>query len=79
RDLKGGDTKTNAEAIHAMLAGEANAFLDVVLYNAAGALLIAGRADNLKDGVDLARSSVEEGKASAALEKMIEITHSNPA
>ncbi len=78
-DLRGGDAKTNAKALRSMLAGEAGAFLDVVLYNAAGALIVAGVVENLKDGVDLARSAIDRGKASAALEKMIEITNSASA
>ncbi len=77
-DLKGDDAKTNARALRSVLAGKPGAFLDVALFNAAGALIVADKADNLKDGVALARHAIEQGKAGAALEKMIEITNSVP-
>ena len=78
-DLKGGDPGTNAAAMRAMLDGEPGAFRDVVLYNAAAALIVAGRAGTLKDGVALAAAAIDGGKARAALEKLVAITNSAPA
>ena len=75
-DLKGGDAGYNAGAIHVMLDGEASAYRDVVLYNAAAALNVADKVDNLKDGVAMAAKAVDSGKAKQTLEKLVEITNS---
>ena len=75
-DLKGGDPETNAAALSALLGGEAGPYRDVVLYNAAGALIVAGKAENLKDGVALAAAAVDEGRAATTLEKLVAITNS---
>ena len=66
-DLKGGDAAHNAEAIHKVLAGEKNAFRDIVLLNSAAALMVAGKAQDLKQGAALAAASIDSGKAAAAL------------
>ena len=66
-DLKGGDAVHNAEAIEKVLGGEKNAFRDIVLLNSAAALLVAGKAKNLKEGAALAAQSIDSGKAAAAL------------
>ena len=75
-DLKGGDAETNAAALSALLRGEAGPYRDVVLYNAAGALIVAGKVENLKDGVARAAAAVDEGRAAATLEKLVAITTS---
>ncbi|MDP3163779.1 MAG: anthranilate phosphoribosyltransferase [Reyranella sp.] len=66
-DLKGGDANHNAEAIHKVLAGEKNAFRDIVLLNSGAALMVAGKAKDLRQGADLAAQSIDTGKAAAAL------------
>jgi anthranilate phosphoribosyltransferase len=66
-DLKGGDAAHNAEAIHKVLAGEKNAFRDIVVLNSAAALMVAGKAKDLRQGADLAAQSIDTGKAAAAL------------
>jgi len=75
-DLKGGDAETNAKAVLEMLSGDKSAYRDVVLYNAAAALVVADKAGDLKAGVALAAEAVDSGKAKAALDKMVEITNS---
>ncbi|MDP7668313.1 MAG: anthranilate phosphoribosyltransferase [Rhodospirillales bacterium] len=75
-DLKGGAAETNAAALTALLGGEAGPYRDVVLYNAAGTLMVAGKAENLKDGVARAAAAVDEGRAAATLEKLVAITTS---
>ena len=65
--LKGGDASHNAEAIERVLAGEKSAFRDIVVLNSAAALMVAGKAKDLKDGAALASESIDSGKASAAL------------
>jgi anthranilate phosphoribosyltransferase len=65
--LKGGDPMHNAEAIKQVLAGERNAFRDIVLLNSAAALMVAGKAQDLKQGAALAAQSIDSGKGAAAL------------
>ncbi len=68
--LKGGDALHNAEAIKKVLAGEKNAFRDIVLLNSAAALMVAGKAKGLKEGAALAVQSIDSGKAANALETL---------
>jgi len=75
-NLKGGDGEYNAAAIRSMLAGEPSAYRDVVLFNAAAALIIAEKASDLKEGVAQAAEAIDSGKAQAVLDKMVEITNS---
>ncbi|HYM29809.1 MAG TPA: anthranilate phosphoribosyltransferase [Candidatus Cybelea sp.] len=74
-DLKGADAATNALAVTALLDGHAGAFRDIVLLNAAAALVVAGRAKTLRDGAKLAAASIDAGAARKALAKLIEITN----
>jgi anthranilate phosphoribosyltransferase len=73
-DLKGGTPQQNGAAITALLAGEAGPYRDIVLYNAGAALMVAGVAGDIKDGVAVAEESIGSGKAKQALETMLEIT-----
>ena len=73
-DIMGGTPAENAVAFRALLAGEHNAYRDAVLLNAAAALVIADKADDLKSGVEMARESIDSGKALAAVTKLAEIT-----
>lgn len=74
-DLKGGDPDHNARALSAVLAGEPGPYRDIVLYNTAAALLIAGKASDLKDGVAQASAAIDEGRARQTLDKLIAITN----
>jgi anthranilate phosphoribosyltransferase len=65
--LKGGDAAHNAEAIYTVLRGEKNAFRDIVILNSAAALVVAGKASDLKQGAALATDSIDSGKAAQAL------------
>lgn len=69
-DLKGGDPAHNAGAIHKVLAGEKNAFRDIVVLNSAAALMVAGKARDLKEGAALAVAAIDSGKAKTALETL---------
>ena len=73
-DLRGGDAATNAAAIRDVLAGKRGPFRDVVLLNTAAALIVAGKAANLIDGVALAAHSIESGAAARALERLVGIS-----
>lgn len=75
-DLKGGDPQYNAAAVHRLLDGEPGAYRDIVLFNAAAALIVADQTADLKAGVELAAAAVDSGKAKATLKKMVEITNS---
>ena len=74
-DLKGGDAEHNARALTAVVDGSPGPYRDVVVYNAAGALIVAGKAKNLKEGARLAAGVIDDGKARAVLDKMVAITN----
>lgn len=72
--LKGGDGAHNAEALTAVLAGAPGAYRDVALFNAAAALVVAGRAKDLTEGVQIARTSLDTGSARARLEHLVAVS-----
>ena len=74
-DLKGGDGAENAAALRRVLEGEAGAYADIALLNAAGGLMAAGTAASWDDAMDAARASVEGGDARAALDRLIEVSN----
>ncbi|SMG09334.1 anthranilate phosphoribosyltransferase [Paracoccus sp. J56] len=65
--ILGGEPAENAAALRALLEGAAGAYRDAVLLNASAALLIAGKAADLREGVEIARDSIDSGKAKAKL------------
>jgi anthranilate phosphoribosyltransferase len=75
--LRGGDAETNAQAIRALLDGAGGAFRDAVLFNASGALVVAGRATTLSDGIAQARAAIDDGRARATLARVVAITTGN--
>ena len=68
--LKGGEPAENAAALLALLEGAPGAYRDCVLLNAAAALIVAGRAQTLPDGVALAARSLDTGAAMEVLRKL---------
>jgi anthranilate phosphoribosyltransferase len=74
RDIIGGTPQENAVALMDLLNGTQGAYRDAVLLNAAAALVVADKAATLKDGVEMARESIDSGKAKAALETLARIT-----
>ena len=74
-DLSGGDATENAAHIRAVLGGQQSAFRNVVLLNAAAALLVAGKAKTLRDGVALAAQAIDSGNAKAVLEALVKLSH----
>lgn len=58
-----------------LLDGKASAYRDIALMNAAAALLIAGQAKDLKDGVAIANKALTDGRAKATLAKLVEVTN----
>jgi anthranilate phosphoribosyltransferase len=67
--LKGGTAEDNARAIRELLGGAKSAFRDIVLLNSAAALVVAGAASNLRDGVARAAEAIDTGRAANALEQ----------
>jgi anthranilate phosphoribosyltransferase len=70
-DLRGGDAAFNARAIRAALEGARGANRDIGVLNAAAALMVIGRVDDLATGVELAIDSIETGRALAALDALV--------
>jgi len=73
--LKGGDAAHNAAALKTVLADEKSAYRDIVLLNAAAALIVAGRADDLRTGAALAAQAISSGRAMQALEALVAISN----
>jgi len=78
QDLKGGDGEVNAAAIRSLLAGEAGAYRDIVVFNAAASLVVAGKAADVGDGVAIAIDAIDGGKARTVLDKLVDISNSAP-
>jgi anthranilate phosphoribosyltransferase len=74
QDIAGGDATENAAIIRAVLAGEKSPRRDVVLLNAAAALVAAGKADRIADAIPLAGRSIDTGAASAKLTALASFT-----
>ena len=74
-DLVGGTPAENAAITRAILAGEKGPKRDAVLLNAGAALYIGGKAETWKDGLALAASLIDSGKAAETLEKLIEVSN----
>ncbi|MBO9622885.1 MAG: anthranilate phosphoribosyltransferase [Sphingomonas sp.] len=66
--IRGGDPEYNALALRRLLQGETGPYRDAVLLNAAAALMVAGRVDNLADGVEEAAEVLDNGLANALLD-----------
>ena len=66
--LRGGDAEYNARKLYALLQGETGPYRDAVLFNAAGALMVAGEAENWSQGVEEAAEALDKGLAKAMLD-----------
>ena len=73
--LRGGEAAENADAVRHVLVGKPSAFRDVALLNAAAALVVAGKAKNLKDGLHAAAHSVDSGEAEGRLDRLIAVSN----
>jgi anthranilate phosphoribosyltransferase len=74
-DIRGGDAEVNAAALTALLAGERGPYRDIVLLNAAAALVVGERADDLAQGVTLAAGVIDDGHAAQALTALVTATN----
>jgi anthranilate phosphoribosyltransferase len=73
--LRGGDAAANADIARAILAGEKGAARDIVLLNAAAALLIAGRVPAIAAGVEQAAAALDNGEAARVLERVVRVSN----
>jgi anthranilate phosphoribosyltransferase len=73
--LVGGDPETNATLAKRVLAGEPGPHHDIVSLNAAGGLMAAGLVDDLAEGLEVARASIDDGDAAAALDRLITLSN----
>jgi anthranilate phosphoribosyltransferase len=73
-ELQGGDREENAQIIRQILSGDAGPRRDIVLMNAAAALVVGAKARDLKEGVALAARSIDSGAASAKLTALTELS-----
>ena len=74
-DLKGGTPAENAKITLAILNGERGHKRNAVLMNAGAALYIGGKAESMKDGINLAAQLIDSGKALETLNKLIEVSN----
>lgn len=78
-ELMGGDSAVNAMAVRAVLAGAKGPQRDIVLLNAAGALVVVGEASDLEEGLSLATESLDGGLASTCLDRLVELSNEEGA
>jgi len=73
--LRGGDAATNAKAVQDVLEGKQTPLRDVALFNAAAALVVAGKANDLKAAFRLASVSVDSGEAEGRLDRLVVVSN----
>ena len=74
-DLKGGDADFNAAALRAVLDGAKNAYRDIAVFNAAAALVVAGKANDLPEAARLAQKAIDDGAARDALAALVKASN----
>ena len=72
--IRGGDAAVNAETARTVLAGTLGAPRDIVLLNAGAALLVAGAAPTVREGIAMAADAIDSGRASGVLAKMVALS-----
>ena len=76
QDLKGGTADENAVSLLSVLDGAHGAYRDITLFNAGAALVIAGAAADLKEGIAIAARSIDSGAARNVLRKLVHVSNS---
>ena len=74
-ELRGGTPAENAQAIREVFAGADGGRRDAILLNAAGAIAASGHAEDLRDGLELARAAVDSGAAAERVDELARFTH----
>lgn len=77
-ELKGGNAEANASALLNALSGMESAYRRAVLYNAAAALLVAGKVADMKSGVEMAKDAIDSGRAHSLVKKLVEVSNERP-
>ena len=77
--LRGGDAEHNAKALLDVLKGKPGPFRDVAVLNAAAALVVAGKAKDLKEGAALAAKTIDSGEAEGRLDRLIAVSNAAEA
>jgi anthranilate phosphoribosyltransferase len=75
RELKGGDAAHNAQLGLQILDGERGPMRDLVCLNAAAGLIVAGLADDLSDGLEIASAAIDDGNARSSLDRLVAISN----
>lgn len=75
QNILGGDAATNAAALRRLFSGEKCAYRDIVLLNAAAALIVADKTASLRDGAALAAKAIDSGAATQILDKLIAVSN----
>jgi anthranilate phosphoribosyltransferase len=75
QEIRGGDREKNTRILKDILKGGKGAKRDIVLINTAACLVAAGRAKSFKEGIEIAKDSIDTGKADGKLESLIEFTN----
>jgi anthranilate phosphoribosyltransferase len=73
--LRGGTAEENAQIVRSLLEGESGARRDIVLVNSGAAIWVAGAAEDLDEGIELARHSIDSGAARERLEMLIAVSN----
>lgn len=76
QDLKGGSAEDNATILRELLDGKGGPKRDIVLLNAAAAIIAAGKASDFKEGIEVARQSINSGEARQKLKDLCRLSHS---
>ena len=74
-DLKGADPQHNAAALTALLEGTHSPYRDIVLLNAAAALIVADKTTSLRAGAEMAAAAIDSGKARETLRKLVAVSN----
>ena len=74
-ELRGGDPEHNARALETVLAGQRNAYRDIAVLNAGAALVVAGAAGTLAEGVARAQDAIDSGAARATLARLVAVSN----
>ncbi|PZP55122.1 MAG: anthranilate phosphoribosyltransferase [Micavibrio aeruginosavorus] len=75
KDIEGGLAQENAKALMALLQGEKSSYRNIVLANAAAALMVSDKVDSLKDGVAMAAQAIDDGRALSVLNSYRDFTN----
>ena len=78
-ELRGGSPQENATIVRRVLEGEPGPRRDIVMLNAAGTLVVAGAADDLTAGLAIAGDVIDDGRAAAALDRLVETSQEQAA